>query len=106
MTKKFNAHDSAYKKLFSNPEMVHQLFLSFVNEEWVQHIDYSSLERIDKSFITDEFIKRESDLIYRAKSRENDIYIFLLLEFQSTVDRFMALRMLRCQQNIQELYGC
>lgn len=35
MMKKHNSHDSGYKMLFSNHEMVRQLLTSFVNEEWV-----------------------------------------------------------------------
>ena len=91
--KKHNAHDSGYKKFFSNHELVRQLLTSFVNEEWIKSIEYSTLERVDKSFISDEFAERESDLIYKAKYKGQDIYIFILLEFQSTVDRFMSLRM-------------
>jgi hypothetical protein len=44
--------------LFSNPEMVKQLLTCFVNEEWINKIEYNSLEKIDKSFVTDEFSKR------------------------------------------------
>ena len=87
--------------LFSNPEMVKQLLTCFVNEEWINKIEYNSLEKIDKSFVTDEFSKRESDIIYKASFKGEDVYIFILLEFQSTVDRFMSLRMLRY---IAELY--
>lgn len=101
MAKKHNSHDSGYKKLFSNPELVKQLLVSFVDEDWITGIDYSTLQRVDKSFITDEFANRESDLIYKAFFKGRDVYIFILLEFQSTVDRFMALRMLRY---ITELY--
>ncbi|HNX24418.1 MAG TPA: Rpn family recombination-promoting nuclease/putative transposase, partial [Spirochaetota bacterium] len=101
MTKKHNFHDSGYKKFFSNPEMICQLLTYFVDEGWTADIDYSSLQRIDKSFVTDEFANRESDLVYKAYFKGKEVYIFLLLEFQSTVDRFMALRMLRY---ITELY--
>jgi len=101
MTKKHLIHDSGYKMLFSNPEMVKQLLTCFVNEEWINKIEYNSLEKIDKSFVTDEFSKRESDIIYKASFKGEDVYIFILLEFQSTVDRFMSLRMLRY---IAELY--
>jgi predicted transposase/invertase (TIGR01784 family) len=101
MPKKHNPHDSGYKKLFSNHEFVRQLLTGFVNEEWITNIEYSTLERIDKSFVSDEFAERESDLIYKAKYAGRDLYIFILLEFQSTVDRFMSLRMLRY---IAELY--
>ncbi len=101
MGRRHNFHDSGYKKLFSNPEMVRQLLTCFVDEKWLSMIEYNSLERIDKSFISDEFAERESDIIFRAQFSGRDIYIFILLEFQSTVDRFMALRMLRY---ILELY--
>jgi len=60
--KKHHKHDSGYKKLFSNPELVRQLITGFVNEDWINHIEYNTLERIDKSFITDEFANRESDI--------------------------------------------
>ncbi len=81
--------------------MICQLLTYFVDEGWTADIDYSSLQRIDKSFVTDEFANRESDLVYKAYFKGKEVYIFLLLEFQSTVDRFMALRMLRY---ITELY--
>jgi predicted transposase/invertase (TIGR01784 family) len=101
MKKKHNTHDSGYKKLFSNHELVRQLLTSFVNEDWINSIEYDTLEKIDKSFISDEFAEKESDLIYKAKFKGQDIYIFILFEFQSTVDRFMSLRMLHY---IIELY--
>lgn len=88
-------YDNQYKKLFSNPVLVKELFLSFINEELVKELDYDSLEKLDKSFITEEFIDRESDILYRINFKGKDLYIYLLIEFQSTVDRFMALRMLR-----------
>jgi predicted transposase/invertase (TIGR01784 family) len=101
MAKKHNAHDSGYKKLFSNHEFLRQLLTSFVHEEWINDIDYSTLVRLDKSFVSDEFNERESDLIYKAEFKGQVLYIFILLEFQSTVDRFMSLRMLHY---IVELY--
>jgi predicted transposase/invertase (TIGR01784 family) len=101
MKKKHNLHDSGYKKLFSSHVMIKQLLTGFVNEDWVKNIEYSSLQKIDKSFISEEFAERESDIIYKAKFKGQDIYIFILLEFQSTVDKFMSLRMLHY---IIELY--
>ncbi|MGH8548816.1 MAG: Rpn family recombination-promoting nuclease/putative transposase [Methylococcales bacterium] len=37
---------------------------------------------------------REDDLIWRVRSRYNWIYIYLLMEFQSTIDHFMAVRLM------------
>ncbi len=101
MSKKHNVYDSGYKKLFSNHEFLRQLLTGFVNEEWIHEIEYSTVERLDKSFVSDEFVERESDIIYKVKFKGRDVYIFILLEFQSSIDKFMSLRMLRY---ITELY--
>jgi len=95
MGEKHNMHDSGYKKLFSNPVIVKDLLLYFVNEPWVKWLDYNTLERLDKSFITEEFMNRESDIIYRINFQGKDLFIYILIEFQSSVDKFMPLRILR-----------
>jgi predicted transposase/invertase (TIGR01784 family) len=86
-------HDSWYKTLFSDPHVVADLLTSFVKEEFVSDLDFSSLKKLNSSFISPEFKNREADIIYEVKSRGQSTYIYLLIEFQSTVDRFMALRM-------------
>ncbi len=93
--KNSHQHDRRYKKLFSHPLLLRELLESFVEEDFIQELDFSSLERLDKSFITDRFKEKESDLIYKINFKGEDIYIYLLIEFQSTVDKFMALRILR-----------
>lgn len=87
-------HDQWYKKLFSNPILVRELFTSFVKEDFVRELNFSTLSRVDKSFVGDRYKERESDLIYQVRYRGKKAYIYLLIEFQSTVDRFMALRVL------------
>jgi hypothetical protein len=39
-------HDHSYKLLFSNPEMVEDLLRGFVHEDWVEEVDFASLERV------------------------------------------------------------
>jgi len=90
-----NIHDCGYKNFFQNPVAVKQLLTSFVDEAWIHQLDFDTLERMDTSFVTDEFKEKESDMIYRVQINGKDTYIYLLIEFQSTVDRFMPLRMLR-----------
>jgi predicted transposase/invertase (TIGR01784 family) len=85
-------HDSGYKKLFSNKTIFRQLMESFVREEWVQEIDFTTSETLDKSFVSSHYKETESDLIYKVKFRGQDLYLYILMEFQSTVDHFMALR--------------
>lgn len=87
-------HDSGYKKLFSNRTIFQQLIETFITEAWVKDLDFSKCETLDKSFVTDHYKETESDLIYKLKLRRKTIYIYVLLEFQSKVDRFMVLRVL------------
>jgi predicted transposase/invertase (TIGR01784 family) len=88
-------HDKRYKFLFSHPLFVRRLLESFVKERFVHKLDFSTLEKVDKSFIGEDFKARESDLIWKINYRTSPIYIYLLLEFQSTVDKSMPLRFLR-----------
>ena len=88
-------YDSAYKYLFSSKYVVHQLLTRFVDDEVMTDIAVDDIEPFDKSFVTDEFLNRESDVIYRVRTRgERDIYIYVLIEFQSTVDKSIPIRML------------
>lgn len=85
-------YDTGYKRLFSHPEMVADLLTGFVNEPWVKDVQLDTLEKISGTFVSEDFRERESDVIWRLRFREEWLYVYLLLEFQSTVDRWMALR--------------
>lgn len=89
-----NLHDSGYKKLFSNRTIFRQLVETFIAESWVKDLDFSTCETLDKSFIAEHYKETESDLIYKIKLHGKTIYIYVLLEFQSRVDRFMVIRVL------------
>lgn len=87
-------HDVGYKKLFQNKIIFRELIETFVHEDWVRAVDFDACEMLDKSFIADHYKETESDLIYKLRMHGKRAYIVILLEFQSTVDRFMALRIL------------
>ena len=87
-------HDAGYKKLFSNKTIFRELIQTFVREHWVKDLDFTNCEALDKSFVADHYKETESDLIYKVKFRGHDAYLFVLMEFQSSVDRFMAVRVL------------
>jgi predicted transposase/invertase (TIGR01784 family) len=87
-------HDASYKLLFSHPEMVVGLLRGFVREPWVEELDFSSLEKINASYVSEDLRQREDDVVWRVKLGPRWIYLYLLLEFQSTVEPFMAVRLL------------
>ena len=94
MGKERREYDSAYKYLFSNKRIFHEFLTRFVHEDFVGEISLKDIEKVDKSFVSDEFLKRESDIIYKVKTSKRDVYIYILVEFQSTVDKSIPVRML------------
>ena len=87
-------HDAAYKLLFSFPEMVRDLLAGFVPREWVEELDLSTLERWPGSHVSDDLRQRHQDRVWRVRLRDRWLYVLVLLEFQSAVDRTMAVRIL------------
>ncbi|HAI33504.1 MAG TPA: transposase [Alcanivorax sp.] len=87
-------HDTSYKLLFSHDRMVRDLLTGFLPREWVAVLDLGSLQKMNGSYVTDDLRGRHGDAIWRVRWGEEWLYVYLLLEFQSSVDRFMALRIM------------
>ena len=87
-------HDPSYKLLFSHREMVADLIRGFVREDWVQALDFDTLERVRDIGVSHDLREREDDMIWRLRWGGRWLYLYLLLEFQSSVDRLMAVRLL------------
>lgn len=87
-------YDHSYKLLFSHKEMVADLLRGFVRENWVAELDFSTLEKLNASYVSDDLRERHDDLVWRVRFSGEWLYVYLLLEFQSTVDPFMAVRIM------------
>lgn len=92
--KTHNRHDHSYKLMFSHKQMVRDLLTGFVKEAWVEQLDFDQMEQVSGSYITDELRDREDDMIWRVWWRDRWLYVYVLLEFQSSVDKFMAVRIM------------
>jgi hypothetical protein len=87
--------DSLYHRLFAHPRMVEGLVREFVPRGLVAGLDFSGLQRVNPKFHSGRRSarRREGDVIWRLPTREgSDIYLYLLIEFQSERDRWMAVR--------------
>ncbi len=60
-------HDNAYKHIFSHPRLVEDLLRGFVPEDWVGGVDFSTLEKVSGSYVSDDLRDREDDLIWQVK---------------------------------------
>lgn len=87
-------HDASYKLLFSSPELVRDLVMGFIPDDWLHSLDYSTLEKVPGSYVTDDLRHRADDVVWRVRVEGEWVYLYILIEFQSTVDPFMAVRMM------------
>jgi predicted transposase/invertase (TIGR01784 family) len=88
-------HDLGYRSLFSHPRLVEELVCEFVEEPWVVKLDFKTLKRVNVSYIAPRLRKREGDLLWKLRLRDGSpVYVYILIEHQSRVDRFMAVRLM------------
>ena len=85
--------DTLYHRLFSHPLMVEQLVRDFVPEAMAAGLDFSRMQRVNAKFHGRRGRRREGDVIWRLPTGDGvDIYLYLLFEFQSQSDWWMAVR--------------
>jgi predicted transposase/invertase (TIGR01784 family) len=97
--------DRAIRWLLETPDNVKGLLLTAV-ADLAKHIDYTHLQRLDRTFISDNFRKREADLVFTApfidEQETREVIIYILIENQSTVDPTMPFRILSYMLRIWE----
>ena len=89
--------DPIYKRLYSIPDMVADLLRSVLPDEVLEKIDLDSLEKVPAEYVGENFRKRHGDTVWRVRAKGAEggwAYVLVLLEFQSSNDPTMALRVL------------
>ena len=97
--------DRADKALFAHALPVEHLVRGFVADRigadraWVERLDFSTLERLPTEHIAPDLSSRINDTVWRVRFRDGDaseaggwLHVLVMVEFQSELDWFMALR--------------
>ncbi|NHZ94931.1 Rpn family recombination-promoting nuclease/putative transposase [Massilia sp. CCM 8734] len=100
-------NDLGYRSLFAHPELVRELVTHFTPFKLFDNIALSCFEPVDPVYVSERLAARQNDVVWRVRIGEQFLYVYILLEFQSGVDRWMALRMqnyvgLLCQNLIKQ----
>jgi predicted transposase YdaD len=89
-------HDLFARYTFGHPERAAAELRAVLPAQVVSQVDWSSLKRESGSVVDPELRETESDLLFTARLHTgHPLLLYVLLEHQSTVDPWMALRMLR-----------
>ena len=87
--------DPVYKRLYAFARMVEDLLRTLFTKAELD-ADYSSLEKLSTEYVGDAFQRRHGDTAWRLRTRRGSgwLHVLVMLEFQSTTDTAMALRVL------------
>ena len=88
--------DAAFKRWFDHKRMVEDLLRGFAPAA-AEALDFATLEQLPAEYADDDLSRSRADAVWRVRFREAPagwLYLLVLLEFQSTVDRHMAARIL------------
>ncbi|AKI98638.1 putative transposase/invertase (TIGR01784 family) [Archangium gephyra] len=89
-------HDLFARYTFGHPERAAAELRAVLPAHVVSDVDWSSLRQESGSVVDPELRETESDLLFTARLRSGrPLLLYVLLEHQSSVDSWMALRMLR-----------
>ncbi|WP_425361464.1 Rpn family recombination-promoting nuclease/putative transposase [Candidatus Tisiphia endosymbiont of Ceraclea dissimilis] len=104
MTSDKPKHDEIFRKSMENPIVAKEFLATHLPKDVLALIDSTSLKLEKDSFIESDLSETISDVLFSVKFNDQDGYIFLLLEHQSTVDKMMAFRLFKYMINICDLY--
>ena len=91
-------HDASFKLWYDHPRMVEDLLRGFVPDNLVAAFDFETLEQMPAQYVDEDLRQSRGDAAWRVRFRDAGpggwLYLLVLLEFQSTIDRHMAARVL------------
>ena len=87
-------HDAMNKAAFVHPEMLESLLRFYIEEPFIQDLDLKHIEPLPNEFVTETMRKRYSDCIRKVRWKGRDAYLLVILEFQSTKDIWIPVRIL------------
>ena len=83
-------YDPTFKRIFSYPEMIREL-VSFLSKQ-LNELSFERAQLIGTEHVSKQLKKRQQDMVWQVQQTEDGTFVYLALEFQSTVDKFMPLR--------------
>src|SRR5690606_28292837 len=88
-------HDALVKALFSNAHDAASALASALPQGIASRIDWSTLKQENLNLVDRKFREFQSDIVFSALFEKRKVFLYVLLEHQSSGDKLMPFRMLR-----------
>jgi len=102
--KKKPKHDEVIRSAFENPIVAKEFFETYLPPHIKALFSFETFKMEKDSFVERNLRKSIIDILFSAKFNNEDGYVFLLLENQSTSDHYMAFRLFKYMLNIAEYH--
>jgi predicted transposase/invertase (TIGR01784 family) len=97
-----NAHDLLFRHVFSQPEHAEGELKQILPAKIVRAVDWSTLRLVSGTVVDPELAEQRSDVLFSVTLAGREVFVYLLLEHQSTSEALMALRVLGYMLRIWE----
>ena len=88
-------HDAIHKLLCSFPRVIADILRGYLGGNLVGRLDFHTLQQVSAERVTQALKRRLNDSVWRVRCDDGTwVWVYLVLEFQSSPDPRMALRML------------
>jgi len=79
-----NVNDLEYKYIFSNKSLFLRLLKRIDRINIFNKLTEEDLELVDKNYVLPDFSEQESDLLYKARLQEEELFFYILFEHHCT----------------------
>jgi len=91
---KKSPHDKLVGKVLTDPKRAFKFLEKYLPQEFKQIVNLNSIHVEPGAYVEDTLQKRESDIVYKLKTKDNkDAFVFVLCEHQSSNDPTIAFRL-------------
>ena len=90
-------HDNMVHSVLRDPTEATSFLQAHLSQDVSQGLNWATLRLHDRSFVDEDLLESESDFLYEIErvSGEESIMLYILVEHQSTPDRWMRFRLLK-----------
>jgi predicted transposase/invertase (TIGR01784 family) len=97
-------HDNFFKESLAELDVAQSFLTNLLPKDILAKIDLSTLKPKKSNFIDNIIGKKEVDALFSVKFGQDTGYLYLLCEHQSTVDKYMAQRMMKYRMVISDYH--
>lgn len=94
------SHDALFRFVFGEPEQMAELLRARLPASLVAAIDWSTLHRLDGSFVDAALRERQTDILFEAKIGDRTVLLYVVCEHKSRDDRFTAWQIARYEVRV------